>query len=79
MSTKNMQVMVAAVLVVGFSAATALVVHHNDIVANHNAMMASQAMQEKVVKKAMADGAMKQAETDKMAAAPGDYRRLRQW
>ncbi len=68
MNTKNIQIIIALIAVIGFSAATALVVHHNDKVSNDHALMTSQTMQAKAVKKAAADAAMKQAETDKMAA-----------
>lgn len=68
MNTKNIQIGIAVAAVIVFSAATALVVHHNDTVSNDHVMMSSQAMQAKAVKNAADTAAMKQAETDKMAA-----------
>lgn len=68
MNAKNIQIIVAIVTVIGFSTATALVIHHNDKISNDHAMMMSDAMQAKAVKKAASDAAMKQQETDKMAA-----------
>jgi hypothetical protein len=68
MNSKNIQTVIAIIAVIGFSTATALVVHHNDTTKNSQAMMASDAMQKKEVSKAATDAAMKQAETDKMAA-----------
>ena len=67
MNTKNLQIVVAVVAVIGFSTATALVIHHNDKVSNDHTMMMSEAMQKKAVQKAADDAAMKQKETDKMA------------
>ncbi len=67
MSTKNMQIVIAVIAVVGFSSATALVIHHNDKVSNDHATMMSDTMHKEEVKKAADDAAMKQKETDKMA------------
>lgn len=68
MNTKNIQIGITVVAVIVFSSLTALAIHHNDKVSNDHAMMTSQAMQAKAVKKAADTAAMKQAETDKMAA-----------
>jgi type IV secretory pathway VirB6-like protein len=67
-NTKTTSVIVGIVLIAGFSAATALVVHHNDQTKNAQAMMMSDTAHKKAVQKAASDAAMKQKETDKMAS-----------
>lgn len=66
MNIKQSYLIIGILIVIGFSAATAVVVHHHDKVANDHAMMASEAMQKTEISKAATDAAMKQQETDKM-------------
>ena len=56
MNKSTIQIVIAVVAIIGFSGATAAVVHHNDQVSSHNAMM-------------RADIAMKRDEAAKAAAA----------
>ena len=68
MGEKNVQLIIAALVVVVISVATGTIVHYNDKTANDHAMMESTKMQNSALQKAASDAAMKQSETDKMAA-----------
>lgn len=62
------QLIIVIIVTIALAVATGLVVRHNDTTANNHAMMTAEAMQKTEVKKAATAAAMKQAETDKMAA-----------
>ena len=66
MNTK-LTIVIVIVLIAAFSAATGLVVHHNDQTNNTHAMMVSDAMEKTAIKKAENSAAMKQKESDEMA------------
>ncbi len=67
MNTKVI-VVVAIVLVAAFSIGTGLVVHHKDQTNNTHAMMANSAMEKDAIMKAETNAAMKQKQSDEMAA-----------
>jgi hypothetical protein len=71
MNKSTIQIVVAVLAVIGFSGATAAVVHHNDQVSTHNAMMQADAAMKRTeaAKKVQADAAMKRDEAAKAAAA----------
>lgn len=71
MNKSTIQIVIAVLVVIGFSGATAAVVHHNDQVSSHNAMMrADVAMKHaEAAKKVQSDAAMKRDEAVKAAAA----------
>jgi sensor c-di-GMP phosphodiesterase-like protein len=71
MNSKTTQIVIAVVAIIGLSAATGAVVHHNDSVSAHNAMMQDAAMRKSdAAKKAAAEAtAMKKEEAAKQAAA----------
>jgi hypothetical protein len=71
---KSTTAVIAILAVIGFSGATAAVVHHNDITSANAAMMRDEAMKKdeaaKAMKKEEEAAAMKKDEAAKAAAAP---------
>jgi hypothetical protein len=64
----NGVLVLAAIVLIGSSVATGLIVHHNDTISADRNMMMSDTMQQKALSKAAEMAAMQQAEKDKMAS-----------
>ncbi len=67
MNTK-ISAVVSIVLIAAFSVGTGLVIHHNDQKNSAHAMMVSDAMEKAAIMKAKTSAAMKQKQSDEMAA-----------
>jgi hypothetical protein len=66
----NKNALLIGLMVIGilvFSGGTAAIVHHNDVVNNSHSMMMAEQTNREMLKKAVDDAVMKQADADKMA------------
>jgi predicted negative regulator of RcsB-dependent stress response len=67
-NTSSNQIVIVVLVIIAIAAVTGVMVHRNDTSSSNRALMSTEAMQKVAVHKAASAAAMKQAETDKMAA-----------